>query len=145
MERIEVIAYGKPMAKPRPRFSMVGPKIRTYTPGKAATWELEVGHIVRNDALLRGYELPIAAMVRVTVDAVMPRPKNQSRKADPEGLILRATRPDLDNVMKSVCDALMKGGVIVDDAQVVELSGRSLYSEKQGEGRTIITLEVIHG
>ncbi|MDR1647770.1 MAG: RusA family crossover junction endodeoxyribonuclease, partial [Zoogloeaceae bacterium] len=42
--------------------------------------------------------------------------------------ILPAKRPDLDNVVKSVCDA-MNGVVFRDDAQIVRLTAEKIYAE----------------
>lgn len=44
----------------------------------------------------------------------------------------KTTRPDLDNTLKILCDALMSAGFLVDDAQIVNLSAKKCWGDPSG-------------
>jgi len=77
------------------------------------------------------------------MESILPRPKNLSRKKDPDGLVFCPKRPDLDNLVKAVTDAMMAGGVLRDDAQIVAIQAQKLYAEKDGEPRTVIRVREV--
>ena len=52
------------------------------------------------------------------------------RKKDPEHRFWHSSKPDIDNVCKSVLDSLVMAGVIRDDTQVVILTAKSVYASK---------------
>ena len=52
------------------------------------------------------------------------------RKKDPEHRLWHSSKPDIDNVCKSVLDSMVMAGVIRDDTQVVLLSAKSVYASK---------------
>lgn len=114
----EVFIPMKPVAKGRPRFGRGG---RVYTPDETAHAE----------AFLKGYlrvkyrGLLIEGPLAVSIVVHKERPKSQPKRVYP------TSRPDLDNYIKLVMDA-MNGLVFIDDAQVVKLDGEKKYSEEQG-------------
>ena len=124
--RIEFTVPGVICAKGRPRFSRQGNFIRTFTPEKTVNYE----NLVRLSYMQAGCEKlngPIVAQIT----AYMPIPKSESKKkkaAMEAGLILPTTKIDIDNMCKSVLDALNKIAYD-DDGQIVELHARKLYSD----------------
>lgn len=73
-------------------------------------------------ALLRGnkrYLCP-AGPVHLKMDFIFPWPQGTS-KALKAKYVRRTQRPDLDNMAKSILDALTDGGAWADDAQVTSL------------------------
>lgn len=77
-------------------------------------------------------ESPLACPVRVEYDFFFKVPDSISKKKKEQmilGSILHTKKVDVTNLIKFTEDCL-KGVVIVDDSQVVELSGRKKYSEK---------------
>ena len=69
----------------------------------------------------------------VRIQAFYEPPKSVSKKKRSEmlgGKILPAKKPDIDNVVKAVLDALNGISFYRDDAQVIELHVRKSYSEK---------------
>lgn len=78
-------------------------------------------------AKLRGAAagLPVA----IELDIVFQRRSDLFRRADPDGRIPKATRPDLDNVAKSVMDGLQVAELFVDDGQVAVLVVRKWWGE----------------
>lgn len=125
---------GEPVGKGRPRF--VRATGRTYTPSATRAWEITAVAIMRQPS-------PLDGPLRVEVTAIKRRPKRLERKADPEGLLWRTTKPDADNVAKAVLDAATKANIWHDDAQVAELCVRSLYAAKGGAGRVEVRVATI--
>jgi Holliday junction resolvase RusA-like endonuclease len=126
---------GEPVAKGRPRLGRGG---RTFTPAKTARYEATVAMLAR--AVHQGRP-PIAGAVEVTMLAVWPRPKSRPETASLQtwrtgAAMLKATRPDCDNVAKAILDGLQAGGVITDDGQVVRLVVVKHYAAK-GEGARV--------
>lgn len=77
--------------------------------------------------------------LEVTIHFHVPIPRSWAKKEKAKaarGLLLPSSRPDLDNYVKAVFDA-MNGIVFKDDAQVVSLRTLKLYSE-----RPLIEIEV---
>lgn len=64
--------------------------------------------------------------VRLSLVFRLPRPASAPKKR-----ILPERRPDLDKLVRAVLDAL-RGIVYVDDARVVELVARKVYSPEPG-------------
>lgn len=118
---------GDPVGKGRPRVTVRNGHARAYTPAKTASWESGAAWLMRNEW---GIHAPYEGPVRVTVEAVASRPKRLLRKADPEGRMWRCAKPDVDNVLKAVLDALVNAGVLRDDVQAVEVVARSWYASR---------------
>ena len=112
-----------PVAKARPRVTMRGGFARAYTPKKTAQFE----HIVADCCPLHQ---PISTPCHLSVTFHLPIPKSWSKakqKAAQDGELLPVTRPDIDNYIKAVMDAL-NGVAYEDDSQVVTLTAAKLYS-----------------
>ena len=111
-----------PVAKARPRVTMVGGRARAYTPKKSADYER---HIAREWAHERQ-----SGPVRLDIVFGMPIPQSWSKKQQDAAaslLILPAKKPDIDNLIKAVMDAL-NGVAYDDDNQVIELSAKKVYA-----------------
>lgn len=130
---------GPPVGKGRPRLSTRGGFARAYTPPKTAHWEGFAFSVLRQGW---GDHPPIDAPCRLRVVAVGERPKSLQRKKDPPGRMVRTTKPDGDNVLKCVGDALKLAGVVRDDVLIWSWHCESMYAAK-GEGPCVeVTLEV---
>jgi Holliday junction resolvase RusA-like endonuclease len=113
---------GIPVAKARPRHVTVktkrGPKSMSYTPAKTRNWEAYVRYAafkaMSGKGLMSG-PLQVAVLARFPIPASWPKWK---RDAAAGGLVGHTTKPDADNVLKAVLDA-MNGVVFADDSQVV--------------------------
>ena len=126
---MDFIVEGKPQGKQRPRFSRISKTV--YTPTKTAKYEKRIAKAYTD---IGGKCIPDGCYVSVTVHAFFPVPKSYSRKKREDCLerILRPDKkPDMDNILKVVLDALNKVAY-EDDKQVVELIGRKYYTYGEG-------------
>tara|TARA_R110000787_G_scaffold88873_1_gene188412 strand:- start:186 stop:620 length:435 start_codon:yes stop_codon:yes gene_type:complete len=137
MSLLKVIIPGEPVAKGRPRVVSAGGFARAYTPQKTINWEGLAGWYFQ--AQWKG-AAPYTEPVVLHVSAVKSRPKRLLRKKDPDGLILRPAKPDLDNVIKIVGDALERAAVLKNDIQIVEIHAYSYYAERDGAPRVEVAL-----
>lgn len=118
----------EPVGKDRPRYS--AKTGRMYTPSRTANAEKFIAAKILLVTRAHVFDGPVG----VTVFAAKKRPQRLCRKKDPSGMIWRTTKPDADNVLKLVCDAITKSGVIKDDAQICSARACSCYSDKGEPG-----------
>lgn len=117
---------GKPVGKGRPRAAKQGKHITLYTPEKTVSYESTVA--LAASQAMAGKPL-IDGPVSVIMQMVAPVPGSWSnRKKDHalDGIIMPITKPDMDNVVKAIFDAV-NGVVWHDDTQVVDLQVRKRY------------------
>lgn len=120
----------EPVPKGRPRFSKVGGFVRSYTPKKTSDYETQVKAIAQSVMSREPLETPLAAFLYFR----LPIPKSYPKKriqACLEGLERPIKKPDLDNLAKSVLDAL-NGVVYKDDSQLVSLHITKVYDHNPG-------------
>ena len=127
MDSITFTLLGTPVPKGRPRFG----NGRAYTPKRTKDYENALKALIK--------EQNITGPIEVTINAVFPRPQRLKPKKYPDGLILHTKRPDLDNIVKAVLDALNK--TLQDDAQVCVIHAYKYYAERSGEPRTEVTIK----
>ena len=124
--KFDCVIPGPPIGKGRPRATTMGGHVRLYTPKRTADWERSSALIIRNAWM----SAPEDGYCSAEIVAVFPRPKRLLRKKDPSHRLWHSSKPDIDNVCKSVLDSLVMGGVIRDDTQVVRLVADSVYASK---------------
>ena len=118
--------HATPKPKGRPRVTRSG---HAFTP--KATREYEK-LIVSEWSIQHGKATPIENPIAVRVMFYMPIPKatsNKARERMAAGLEVPAKKPDIDNLLKAVLDAL-NGKAYHDDKQIVEISAKKLYSNE---------------
>lgn len=106
---------GEVIGKGRPRFTMQG---RTYTPKKTLDYEREI-----KKAYTGKYSYLSKKSLRIKICAYLEVAKSHSKVKKAKMLmnLLQCTKkPDVDNIVKVVLDALNKVAY-QDDTQVVEL------------------------
>ena len=134
--------HGTPVGKGRPRFSTRGGYVRSYTPERTRDWECHVSDVAHG-AMLNAGAVPTYDAVRVIVDAYYPVPASYSKKkreACISGEVKPMTKPDIDNVVKALLDAMNKV-VFVDDKQVVNVQATKHYTD-QDEGFVVVEVGV---
>lgn len=73
-----------------------------------------------------------AGRLSVTIECVELPPKSDTKKQREERLSSGWPRGDVDNLAKSVLDAMTAAGVWLDDSQVVDLTCRKGYGAADG-------------
>ena len=117
---------GQPQGKARARTVLQGGKVHSYTPAKTAAYEALVAGTYKTS--FPDAETATGA-VEVAIRAIYEVPKSWPRKRKQEalaGLIPVTTKPDCDNILKIVADAL-NGVAWVDDSQIVFAKVRKAY------------------
>lgn len=140
VEAIDFIVPGQPVGKGRPRAFRMGKGIRMHTPEKTASYESLVATAAHG--VMRG-RAPLEGACRVVMDIRLMVPMSWSAKKRQQALdgqILPTKKPDADNVIKAVFDAL-NGIVWQDDVQVVQLQASKRYSATPGVAVVIKPME----
>ena len=114
-ERLSFPVRMEVIGKQRPRVTMRGGHAQAYTPKKTRMAEAEIAkEFIRRFGSKGGFSGPVA------IDVVATRPLCKSNPKWMQG-IQDAGKPDIDNVLKLVMDAL-EGVAYKNDAQVVRCS-----------------------
>lgn len=122
---------GQPVGKGRPRFTVTGGRVRTYTPKATREFEQRVAWLCPHR--------PATGPIRMSITAIFRRPKAMKRRSDPPGLCWHTKKPDLDNVCKAVIDSC-NGRAYEDDNQIVKIDALAFYAEKTGKPRTLVEI-----
>ncbi|MGN7167938.1 RusA family crossover junction endodeoxyribonuclease [Paenibacillus cellulositrophicus] len=123
---IQFVVYGEPVAQGRPRASTAGGFVKLYDPTKSRDYKDYVRLAAAEYAPPSLLEGPIGMML--TIYRSMPKSFSKRKAAAAEAGEIRPTsKPDVDNYLKGVKDAL-KGVIWKDDSQVVEVFAQKRYS-----------------
>ena len=127
---ITFFATGTPKPQPRPRAFAMGGKVRVYDPATAEGWKSCIAQAAREVLPAE----PITEPIKLDVCFFMPRPKSHSKKDGSyrESHIDRrhSQKPDADNLVKAVMDALSELKLWADDAQVWHLNIVKVWADK---------------
>lgn len=121
---------GKIVGKGRPRFCRQGAGVRTYTPARTAEYE----ELIKREYISQcnGYKFEDVPL-RVAIHAYKAVPKGTSKGKRSDMLerkIRPCIKPDTDNVIKIVLDAL-NGIAYKDDKCVVAVSASKYYADEE--------------
>lgn len=125
---VAFVIPGTPVGKGRPRFSRRGAFVTTYTPEKTASYENLVK--VKAEEAMNGRPVIEGAVAAVIWLYVTP-PASWSKKkkaAALAGELLPTSKPDVDNVIKGIFDA-MNEIVWKDDKQACDVTVRKRYAD----------------
>ena len=119
---IELTVPGEAVPQARPRVTRCG----TYDPPKCRVYKQKVGLVAKT--AMRGKE-PLRGPVKMSIIVYRGIPKSWTKKkklSAMTGGVYPTTKPDIDNLLKGIMDAL-KGICWGDDAQVVTVDARKVY------------------
>ena len=120
---------GKPQGKGRPRFTKVGNFARVYTPDSTVAYEELVRLEYRRQCQDYQFQEGVPLDVRIMAYYDIPKSVGKEKRQQMISHQLRPLKkPDCDNIIKCVLDALNQIAY-KDDAQVVDCHIRKLYSE----------------
>ena len=114
---------GEPKSKGRPKFCRRGKFAMAYTPKETREAEEDIKSQLVNQVKAYGM-MPLKGAIIIRIYIIRAKPKS-ARKKD----IYPTKRPDLDNYIKLVLDA-MNTIVFVDDSQIVILDARKQFGEQ---------------
>lgn len=116
---ITFTVYGSPVAQGRPRFFRRGNHVGTYDPAKSKAWKSEVRRqAIEQKAYIQ--DGPLSLSLRF----ILLRPKSLPKKVQHH-----IKKPDLDNLVKGVVDALT-GICYKDDSGIILISASKSYGEQ---------------
>jgi Holliday junction resolvase RusA-like endonuclease len=120
------IVMGEPKGKGRPRFCKSG---HAYTPKATRDYESEIRAAYLTQYKGRGFGkgVPLSLLI-YAVYGVPKSDRKATRKKKLAGAILPTKKPDVDNIIKIVADAL-NGLAYHDDSQLVEVHCVKAYGE----------------
>jgi len=125
---LDFFVTGIPKAKPRVKAFRRGNHAGVYTPDSAESWK----QAVRLEAIANAPESILTHPIRVELDFFLPRPKSLLAKDGlPKSLeiIWHQKKPDLDNLIKAVTDAITDTQRIwLDDSQICTVSATKTYA-----------------
>jgi Holliday junction resolvase RusA-like endonuclease len=136
---VTIVITGAPVPKGRPRMTRRG---HAYTPSRTVAYERMIGQLAAFE--MRGRP-PLTVPVRVELLVELPVPASWSmrrRAAAITGDIVPTSRPDVDNFVKAILDAI-NSIVICDDAQVVEISATKKFGIAPKMVATIFALDAV--
>lgn len=139
MNELKVFIPGEPCAQGRPRFSTAGGFDRAYDPAKSRNYKAYVKAVCADAAEKQGWLFNTDLPLEVELIAGLSIPSSKSKKwkqAAAEGVEKPTKKPDVDNLIKIIMDAL-SGVIYKDDKQIIKMSVEKRYAEQPG-----VTLEV---
>lgn len=114
---------GRIVGKGRPRFTVIAGHARAYTPAKTRNSEAVIRDLAARE--MAGAS-PIDVAVHLEVRIYLIPAKSWSKRKRAETVHVTG-KPDIDNLLKTVADAL-NGIVYVDDALVSAVTIQRLYT-----------------
>ena len=129
MEQVVFEVPGKPQGKGRPRATVIAGKAHMYTPGPTASYENKIMLCYQQHHAGVRFAAPIALQVNAYFAVPKSYPKKKAELCIRN--ILRPTcKPDMDNIVKAVADAL-NGVAYHDDSGIVEIRVAKRYGSPE--------------
>jgi len=124
----QIFVEGTPKPQPRPRMALNG---HVYNPHSADEWKesIKIAFKINRFAINQ-----ITEPIRLKVIFFLPKPKAMKVKQE---FIPHAKKPDLDNLLKAVMDAMTEVGVWQDDSLVHATEASKWYACKEKTGAEI--------
>lgn len=133
MVMFSFVVVGSPKPKARPRFRRTPNFVQTYTPETTVNWEQTIvaqvkAALVEVNMTYPGEAdvLPLAGRIMADIRINCLRAKSLPKSVQ---FPMKATPGDVDNLAKSVLDALQLAGVIQDDKTVTDLSAYKRFAD----------------
>lgn len=137
-ETISLTIPGEPIAKPRAKgwFNQKTKILHHYYSDKSGIKGYE--EYIR-ETCFKLFKRPVDGPVEIEAEFIFPRPKAMIWKKKPMPRVDKITKPDYDNLLKSLTDA-MNGVVFRDDGQVTRGSWKKSIAGGDEIPRTIVTI-----
>lgn len=122
-----ITVYGRPQGKGRPRYTTRAGHAVAYTPASTKAYEAQIAQAWQEQDG-RNYGSCALALIVTAYYPVPSRARKAEREAMLSGQVPVTDKPDLDNVLKAVMDAL-NSTAYQDDRQVTHINAARVYSE----------------
>ena len=130
MQKLKFEVPGSPIGQGRPKFSTINGHAVAYDPEKSRNYKAYVKLLATQAMKEQGFTM-IDGPCCLDILAFFEVPKSKSKKfreAALNGLERPTKKPDIDNIVKALQDAL-NGLAYKDDSSIVFLSVAKCYSE----------------
>ena len=130
MQELNFVIPGSPIGQGRPKFSTINGHAVAYDPEKSRNYKAYVKMLAVQAMKDNGFNM-IEGPCAVLINAFFLLPKSKSkrfREAALKGTERPTKKPDADNIVKAIQDAL-NGLAYKDDACIVELACHKYYSD----------------
>lgn len=137
---VAFVVPGEAVGKGRPRVTTIGGHARMFTPAKTASYENLIA--IAAQTAMAGREL-IAGPVLMELKIIVSVAQSWSKKKRAEALageVKPTKKPDIDNVLKAICDGI-NGIVFKDDVQVTNVSMSKKFGETPAVMVRVVPLE----
>ncbi len=136
------VSFVVPMAavgQPRQRHALIGGHVRNYTPANAPVNAFKAAVVLMARQVYSG--APHDGSVSIRVEMTFARPQRLLTKKAPVGQVPYTRKPDVDNLLKGLQDAL-NGVLWTDDAKIFSADIRKYYVAlgQPAETQIIVTL-----
>ncbi len=139
MQSVTFFVPGKPQGKPRARTVFnrkLGHNV-SYTPEKGMLYENLIKSMYLAEAGDRSIDRATPVTLRIIARFLPPKSTSRKKCLDMlEGRLYPLKKPDMDNIVKVVADAL-NGVAYHDDTQVVKIVAKKAYSAVEGVHITV--------
>ena len=130
MQKLKFEVPGSPIGQGRPKFSTINGHAKAYDPEKSRNYKAYVKLLATQAMKEQGFTM-IDGPCCLDILAFFEVPKSKSKKFRERallGLERPTKKPDIDNIVKALQDAL-NGLAYKDDSSIVYLSVAKCYSE----------------
>ena len=130
MQKLKIEVPGSPIGQGRPKFSTINGHAKAYDPEKSRNYKAYVKLLATQAMKEQGFTM-IDGPCCLDIMAFFEVPKSKSKKFKERallGLERPTKKPDIDNIVKALQDAL-NGLAYKDDSSIVYLSVAKCYSE----------------
>lgn len=138
---IKIVVDAIPVAQPRQRHAIIAGHVTNYTPDDHPVNSFKASIVYSARKMYQGPV--IDEPIEVTIIAVFPRTKNKIFKKFPMNREWKTTKPDVDNIQKSVYDAL-NGVLWRDDSLICSASTQKYIADGEENPKVIITIRTLN-
>lgn len=129
---IKFTYHGEAVGKGRPRYAKRRNYVHTYTPEKTKNFEdaLRFEFMSSNCEAMPVYDRDMTLEANILIGVSIPKSYSKKKQAlCRDRFIAPAKKPDIDNIVKSIFDAL-NGYAFADDVQIVKVRAEKVYAEE---------------
>lgn len=128
LDELRFTVLGEPQGKGRARVGNIAGRARMFTPAKTVQYENLIA-LMAQDAMGGAEQFAGPVLLEVTMHCPVRASWSKKKQAQAlAGEMYPTSKPDADNCLKAVCDAL-NGVAWKDDTQVTDVRMRKRFSE----------------